>query len=130
MNAPRVTKTDILAKTKQMLQKQLYAVKTEPVDGLGPVMENLGPHLEFQVELEQKGILLAAGPFWADDEETWDGEGLVIIRADNLSHAKEIAETDPMHASGARKFTVRPWLVNEGGFNLKITFSDGKYTLD
>lgn len=130
MSIPNVTKHDILSKTQQMLQKQMYVVKTEPVNGLGPVMENLGPHLEFQVELEQKGILFAAGPFWADDEETWNGEGLVILRADNLAHAKEIAASDPMHASGARRYTVRPWLINEGGFNLKLSFSDGKYSLD
>jgi len=93
-------------------------------------MENIGPHLEFQVKIEQDGIMFAAGPLWADDEETWEGEGMVVIRADNLKHAREIAASDPMHSSGAREFTVRSWLVNEGGFSLRVTFSDGKRTLD
>ena len=115
MSEPKITKHDILEKTPQMLQKQLYVIHTKPTNGLGPVMENIGPHLEFQVKIEQDGIMFAAGPFWADDEETWEGEGMVIIRADNLAHARVIAESDPMHASGARSFTVRPWLVNEGG---------------
>ena len=38
---------------------------------------------------------------------------MVIIRAGSLAEAKEIAASDPMHASGARSYTVRPWLVNE-----------------
>ncbi len=130
MSEPKITKHDILEKTPQMLQKQLYVIHTKPTNGLGPVMENIGPHLEFQVKIEQDGVMFAAGPFWADDEEIWEGEGMVIIRADSLAHARGIAESDPMHASGARSFTVRPWLVNEGGFSLRVTFSDGKRTLD
>jgi hypothetical protein len=130
MSEPKITKHDILEKTPQMLQKQLYVVHTTPTNGLGPVMENIGPHLEFQVKIEQEGVMFAAGPFWADDEETWEGEGMVVLRADSLAHAREIAASDPMHASGARSFTVRPWLINEGGFSLNVTFSDGKRTLD
>ncbi|MEM1047696.1 MAG: YciI family protein [Pseudomonadota bacterium] len=130
MTGPRITKHDILEKTHEMLQKQLYVINTRPTNGLGPVMENIGPHLEFQVRIEQEGIMFAAGPLWADDEETWEGEGMVIIRADSLDHARQIAESDPMHASGARTFTVRPWLINEGGFSLRVTFSDGRRVLD
>ena len=129
MSEPKITKQDILEKTPEMLQKQLYIVHTKPTNGLGPVMENIGPHLEFQVKIEQDGVMFAAGPIWADDEETWEGEGMVVVRAENLAHAREIAASDPMHSSGARSFTVRPWLVNEGGFNLRVTFSDGKRTL-
>lgn len=70
MSEPKIAKSDILEKTPQMLQKQLYVVQTKPTNGLGPVMENIGPHLEFQVKIEQEGIMFAAGPFWADDEET------------------------------------------------------------
>ena len=128
MSEPKITKQDILEKTPGMLQKQLYIVHTKPTNGLGPVMENIGPHLEFQVKIEQDGVMFAAGPIWADDEETWEGEGMVVVRAENLAHAREIAASDPMHSSGARSFTVRPWLVNEGGFNLRVTFSDGKRT--
>lgn len=130
MSEPKITKQDILEKTPGMLQKQLYIVHTKPTNGLGPVMENIGPHLEFQVKIEQDGVMFAAGPIWADDEETWEGEGMVVVRAKNLAHAREIAASDPMHSSGARSFTVRPWLVNEGGFNLRVTFSDGKRTLE
>lgn len=125
MSEPKVTKNDILGACKGMLCKNLYAVFTKPTNGLGPVMANVEPHLKFQVELEKKGIMFGAGPFFADNEQDWNGEGMVIIRADSLAHAKEIAGSDPMHKSGARSFTVRPWLMNEGTITVKINFSDG-----
>ncbi len=125
MSEPRIKASDVLEASKGMLQKQLYVVMTTPTKGLGPVMANLGPHLEFQVELERKGIMFGAGPFWADNEEDWEGEGMVIIRAGSLAEAKEIAASDPMHKSGARSFTVRPWLLNEGTVTVKINYSDG-----
>ena len=86
-------------------------------------------HLKFQVSLEEKGIMFGAGPFWEDNEIDWGGEGMVIIRANSLSEAKEIAATDPMHKSGARSFTVKPWLLNEGTVNLSINYSNGNFTL-
>lgn len=129
MSGPNITKDDILKASAGMLQKQLYAVFTTPTDGMGPVMENIEEHLKFQVELEQKGIMLGAGPFWADDEHTWNGEGMVIIRAESLDDARRIAATDPMHSSGARSFTVRPWLLNEGRVTVEINFSTGKHAV-
>ena len=46
------------------------------------------------------------------------------------SRQNQCSATDPMHQSGARSFTVRPWLVNEGQLSLRIEFSAGKMTLD
>ncbi|MEO0978938.1 MAG: YciI family protein [Pseudomonadota bacterium] len=129
MSGPNITKDDILKASAGMLQKQLFVVFTSPTNGMGPVMENIEEHLKFQVELEQRGIMLGAGPFWADDEHTWNGEGMVIIRADSLAHAREIAETDPMHASGARSFKVRPWLLNEGRITVEVNFSTGRHAV-
>jgi uncharacterized protein YciI len=88
-------------------------------------MENVEEHLKFQVSLEERGIMFGAGPFWTDDEKEWLGEGMVIIRADNIDEARKIAESDPMHACGARSFEVRPWLLNEGTVTIKIRYSDG-----
>ncbi len=100
MTDPRIKVEDILEASKGMLQKQLYVVFTSPTKGLGPVMENIGPHLKYQVELEEKGIMFGAGPFWSDDEQTWEGEGMVIVRAASLAEAREIAARDPMHQGG------------------------------
>lgn len=129
MAGPNITKDDILEASKGMLQKQLYVVFTKPTNGMGPVMENIKPHLDFQVELEEKGIMFGAGPFWADNESDWHGEGMVIIRASSLAEARDIAASDPMHSSGARSFEVRPWLLNEGAVTVKIRYSDGSREL-
>ncbi len=125
MSEPQISAQDVLNASAGCLQKQMYVYFTKPANGLGPVMENLEDHLKFQVELEQKGIMFGAGPFWTDDEQRWEGEGMIIIRADSIAEARKIAESDPMHASGARTFTLRPWLLNEGMVTMKVTYSDG-----
>jgi uncharacterized protein len=43
-------------------------------------MDNLKVHLAFQVELEKEGTMFAAGPNWADDEKSWEGDGMVVVR--------------------------------------------------
>ncbi len=126
----RITKAEILEATKGMLQKQFYVVSTTPSGGLEPVMAALEEHLDFLVQLGKDGVLFGAGPHWADDELSWNGEGMVILRADSLAHAREIAAQDPMHSSGARTFTVRPWLLNEGGIGVRFDFSTGTYTVE
>ena len=119
------TRTQILEASGDMLKWQVYAIHTFPENGMGPVMENIGPHLAHQAKMEEEGVYIAAGPHWADDEETWEGEGLIIVRARDLAHAREIAESDPMHSSGARSFRVRPWLINEGTITVKVSFASG-----
>ena len=126
MSEPVIKVEDILNASRGMLQKQLYVVFTTPATGMGPVLANIEAQLKFQSELEQKGIMFGAGPFWTDDEKQWLGEGMVIIRAGSLDEAKKIAASDPMHASGARTFRVRPWLLNEGTVTIKVSYSDGK----
>lgn len=127
MSEAKVTKQDIINASSQMLNKDLYVVFTTPTNGMGPIMENIEAHLKFQVSLEEKGIMFGAGPFWEDNESDWKGEGMVIIRANSLSEARKIAASDPMHSSGARSFTVRPWLLNEGTLNIKLDYSKGTF---
>ena len=50
---------------------------------------------------------------------------MVIIRAGSLAEAREIADSDPMHASGARDYTLCPWLMNEGTVTIKLRYSGG-----
>ena len=127
MNNLKVTKQDVLNASSEMLNKDLYVVFTKPENGMKAVMENLEEHLKFQVSLEKNGVMFGAGPFWEDNEIDWNGEGMVIIRANSLDHAKQIAASDPMHQSGARNFTVRPWLLNEGNIQVSLDYSTGKF---
>lgn len=129
MTVSRVPATEIIAlsQEKGFLAKQLYVVVTTPINGMGPVMARIKEHLEFQESLEAQGIMFAAGPQWTDDETYWEGDGMVVIRAGSLAQAREIAAKDPMHASGARRFTVRPWLINEGTVTIKLNYAKGSF---
>lgn len=118
-----------ICRNEGFLAKQVYVVFTSPVNGMEPVMAILKEHLAFQVELEAQGIMVAAGPHWTDDEKEWKGDGMVVIRAGSLAEAKEIAARDPMHKSGARKFVVRPWFVNEGTITVKLNFSKKSFEM-
>lgn len=119
----------VLEASAAMLQKQLYAIFTKPTDGLGAVFANIDDHLAFQVQLEAEGVMYAAGPMWTDDEDNWEGEGLVVVRAASRKDAIAIAERDPMHARGARTFHVRPWLINEGTMTVRLDYSTQTFTL-
>jgi uncharacterized protein len=132
MSTPTPTAKEIvdISKARGYLAKQLYVIFTTPTLGLGSVMENLERHLDYQESLTQKGIMFAAGPHWTDDEQRWEGEGMVVIRAASLAEARVIAAEDPMHKSGARSYRVRPWLVNEGRLTVKLDFASGRFRLD
>lgn len=128
-NPTSVPAAAVLEASSAMLQKQLYAIFTKPVNGLGPVFANIEAHLKFQVELEREGVMFAAGPMWTDDEQSWEGDGLVVVRAESRSAAIAIAERDPMHQSGARSFEVRPWLINEGTISVRLDYSTQRFTI-
>lgn len=107
-----------------MLRMKLYIVFTSPTKDLDLVAEHVKEHLDYQVMLEKKGIMFAAGPIWDDNEDEWNGEGMVVIRAQSLQEAEAIAAADPMHISGARCYKIRPWLINEGSLSVTLNFSD------
>jgi hypothetical protein len=95
-----------------IMTKELYAVFSDPVDGLGPVLENVEAHLAYQIKLQNEGIMFAAGPLAAGSE--YEGHGIFFYHADSLEQATEIAAADPMHVAGGRTFRVMHWLLNEG----------------
>jgi|TARA_B110000046_G_scaffold123966_1_gene130481 uncharacterized protein len=49
-----------------------------------------------------------------DNEKVRSRAGMVILRANSVEYAREIAAKEPMHVAGARTFQVRPWLMNDG----------------
>ena len=125
----RVSADEVRDACEGMLRLQLYVVFTRPVGGMQPVMDMLEQHLEYQIALEKRGIMFGAGPFWTEDEREWRGEGMVVIRAENLAAARAIAAEDPMHRSGARTFEVRPWLINEGSVTIKLSHSTRSFEM-
>lgn len=109
---------------KGLLAKRLYVILTMPTGGIDKLAPHLAAHLAYQKDLEARGITFAAGPFADDSETDWSGEGMIIVRAASLADARMIAEADPMHSSGARKFRVRPWLLNEGSYTVSVRYSE------
>jgi uncharacterized protein YciI len=106
------------------LAQPLFAIFTTPLDGYGPVAATSEAHLVYQLALEAQGTLFAAGPLCADDGVHFDGDGMIIVRASSMDEAREIADRDPMHKSGARTYRIRPWVVNEGTLSLTVHLSN------
>lgn len=104
------------SRTSQLHAKNLYLLVSEPTNGLGPVLENLDPHVAYQTQLERDGVMFAAGPLASEDQQRWNGEGIFVYRAESLEQAQQVADADPMHQAGARRYRVRLWLLNEGTY--------------
>ena len=118
-----------IARERGALALELFAVESTPGENPEAVPANLPAHLAYQREMELAGRLVLAGPMSDDTGEQMQGVGLIIYRAASLDEARAIAEADPMHASGARTFRLRRWLVNEGSLNVSVGLSTGKAIL-
>jgi uncharacterized protein YciI len=108
---------------QRLLAKQLYLVLSKPVKGLELVLEVADEHIDYQRDLERRGIMFAAGPLATLDERHWEGEGAFVYRAASLADAKAIADADPMHIKGARRYEIRLWLLNEGNLGIEVLLS-------
>lgn len=118
------------ARSKGVLGKQLFMIRSTPVVPLEQLAAQLPPHLAYQMALEKDGTLVLAGPLSDESGENWSGEGLVIYRAGSIDEARQIADGDPMHANGLRTYEVRAWLLNEGSLNFSLSLSTQKLTFD
>jgi len=105
------------------LAMELYMVLSTPAQSPEALQAQLPAHLAYQADQENNGSLVMAGPLSDDSGELMQGTGLIIYRAESLEAAKKIAETDPMHSSGARTFEIKRWLVNEGSFQIDLKLS-------
>jgi uncharacterized protein YciI len=102
---------------------ELFVVTTKPCGDMELVKKTLPDHLKYQKQLEAGGALVMAGPVSDASGEQMNAEGMIIYRAENLAAARVLADADPMHAVGARRYEIRKWLVNEGKFNFSIALS-------
>lgn len=115
--------------THDTLGKTLYVIHTAPKPGVSPerLAAVLPTHLEHQVRIEQDGVLFAAGPLQTEDD---DRRGLIIIRAGSFAEARKIADSDPFHAQGLRAYTIERWSMNEGGFSVRVSYSDRTMSIE
>ena len=124
-----LTPKQVNALHDKMLHKRLYVIFSEPTEKTGDRRKVFPKHIAYQLEIERKGILFAAGPF-VNSKGKPQGPGMIVIRAKSMAEAKRVAEADPFHKLGFRKFRIQAWEINEGGFNIKVKFSNGTYTID
>ncbi|QIE42511.1 YciI family protein [Meridianimarinicoccus aquatilis] len=117
------------AKSRGALALELYVTQSVPEKSPAEVKAVLPDHLAYQADLERAGKLALAGPLSTPDGENIEGMGLIIYRADSLEAARALAEADPMHKTGARSFTLRRWLVNEGSLTLSVGLSTKSVSL-
>lgn len=117
------------AQSPDRLGKKLYVVLTEPIETSGDRKSARAQHLEYQYELERRGVMFGAGPF-LDDHDQPNGSGLIIYRASSLAEATAIAENDPFHKLGFRKFRIMAWRLSEGTIGIRLDYSTGVYRLE
>lgn len=91
-------------------------------------------HLKWMIEHEKKGIIFGSGPFV--DSAATQGKpgspagGMTILRANSIEDAVQIVQTDPYVIHNIVTFEMKEWLVMEGGFNLRVSFSQGTYVME
>lgn len=118
-----------IARSRGALAFELYVVESTLVVAPDQMQKTLPDHLAYQKELEQKGALFLAGPLSDGTGQAMSGGGLIIYRAKSLQEAIALAEADPMHAAGARSYTIRKWLINEGSPSFSTALSSQKVSL-
>ncbi len=102
------------AKTRGSLAAEFFVVTSTPIAPPEKLKEILPRHLAYQIEKQNAHALVFAGPLSDESGENMLGEGMIIYQAQSLDQAKAFADADPMHAEGARSYTIRRWLINEG----------------
>jgi len=117
------------AKSRGALALELYVASSVPAKEPQDVKASLPEHLAYQAELERAGTLAFAGPMSDETGEHMQGVGMIVYRAERLEAARALADGDPMHKSGARSYTLRRWMINEGSLNLSVGLSTKQVTL-
>ena len=117
------------ARERGALALELFVVQSTPAKSADDVKAALPDHLAYQATLEREGKLAFAGPMSDETGDHMQGTGMVVYRADSLAEARALADADPMHASGARSYTLRRWLINEGSLTLRVGLSTGRAIL-
>jgi uncharacterized protein YciI len=130
--APTVALDDeeVAAIRRRLVGKQFYLCLTERVNRDGDPDADLKPqmraHFEWLIAREREGVLFAAGPHRdRADPAFWQGDGMIILRAESREAAAAIAATCPFHRAGIRNFRIIPWLMNEGCFQVTLRYASG-----
>ena len=105
----------------QMLNLHLFVAvrKFKTQDGVTSILLD---HLNWVIELEEKGIVFAAGPILDEDQKPTVG-GMLIIRAENLSEARRSVFEDPFAKADLIDIEVFEWRLAEGSMKIDVSLS-------
>lgn len=117
------------AHNRGALAMELFVVRSVPAGDMDLVKATLSAHLAYQKDMEAAGTLVMAGPVSDSSGEMMQAEGMIIYRAADLDTARAFADADPMHATGARSYDIRKWLVNEGSLSFTVSLSSQSVSL-
>ena len=118
-----------IARDRGALAFELFVAISMPQKAPEDIKSVLPDHLAYIQSLETSGQLVLAGPLSNETGEEMEGAGMLILRATSMDEARNLAQNDPMHSTGARTFTLRRWLVNEGNLSLSVGLSTGTVEL-
>ena len=118
-----------IARDRGALAFEVFVAVSTPKKAPAEIKDVLPDHLGYLKGLEAAGQLVLAGPLSDETGEEMQSAGMLVFRAANMEEARELAANDPMHKTGARSFTLRKWLVNEGNLSLSVELSSGTVTL-
>lgn len=116
-----------IAQSRGALAFECYVVTSLLVAEREMTPDVLKEHLAYIGNLEKSGTLMFAGPLSDGAGENVSG-GLLVLKTGDLTEAVALMEADPAHKAGIRDFSVRRWLINEGG--LQVTFGLGGQRVD
>lgn len=57
------------------------------------------------------------------------GASSITCRAATMDEARELADGDPMHAEGKRRYTLRKWPANESSPSFSMALSSQKISM-
>ena len=114
----------------RMGRVNLFAIFMRPTEkynvGTPEGQELMRRHLAFQLDLENRGILLAAGPLDIRNpvpvgrpaptgpDPIIDASGMYLVAAESREAAETLAASEPFEQAGWRTHIVCAWMLNEG----------------
>jgi uncharacterized protein len=113
-----------------MLGARLWVVRWTPREGVtaADVEAALDAHLEWMLELEAAGHVVASGPLTSGPGVA-PGAGLTVLRVPTEQEAVALAAQDPFVAKGLRSFDVFGWRVMEGTLTVRVSFGTATYRI-
>jgi uncharacterized protein len=111
-----------------MVRKRLYAAINREVAEDDEISPHIEDHLRYMIDLEQRGLLWASGPFV--EPGVLVGDGLTILNTSTADEARELLAQDPLCRRGLRRFDGPfPWEVREGRIPLSLDLATSSFQL-